>query len=115
MERFDGNQTQIKVGEKMFNFAQGDEIFNLSQPTKDCLKARGLKIKDIDLKGKPCNVCKKEIEPKKAQQCEFCAHFGCGECVYKQFPFPIENSDGSRAYGLICLVCETKLYISKFT
>ena len=54
------------MGDKTFNYAQGDEIFNLSQAAKESLKARGLKMKDVDVKGKPCNVCKKEMEPKKA-------------------------------------------------
>ena len=41
--------------------------------------------------------------------------FGCQECMYKQFPFPVAENDEERSYGLVCIVCETKLYINNVT
>lgn len=64
-DRFDGKETVIKVGNLTFNFDQGDEIFDLSAPCKESLKARGLKMKDIDIKNKHCQVCKHELIEKK--------------------------------------------------
>lgn len=64
-DRFDGKETKIKVGNLTFNFDQGDEIFDLSAPCKESLKARGLKMKDVNIKNKNCSVCKNELVEKK--------------------------------------------------
>ena len=93
-DRFDGKETVIKVGNLTFNFDQGDEIFDLSAPCKESLKARGMKMKDVDIKNKHCQVCQHELVEKKTAQCDFCALFGCTECVYKQFPFPVQENGG---------------------
>lgn len=77
-------------------------------------------MKDIDVQQEKCNCCQKPIrEIRKLQQCEFCASFGCSDCIYKQFPFPHINKNAKDAeeqeFGLICLLCETKLHINLVT
>lgn len=115
-EKFDGNETVITVGKFKFLFDQNDSIFDLSQPCNDSLKAKGLKLKDIDLPTKDCKVCKTIMtDLKKVSQCDFCACFGCQECVHKQFPFPVKEKDKEFQFGAICLICETKLYINSVT
>jgi hypothetical protein len=67
-----------------FPFNQSEQIFELTGPSKDTLRAKGLKLKDIELKSKACKVCTKEVtDLKKIVQCEFCALFGCMTCIYK--------------------------------
>lgn len=41
------------------------------------------------------------------KQCDFCALIGCKDCVYKKFPYPLNQKEK----GKICKVCETKIYI----
>ena len=77
-------------------------------------------MKDIEVSKDKCNCCSKPIKDiKKLTQCDFCACFGCGDCIYKQFPFPLINKSSKEAeeqeYGMICLVCETKLHINTVT
>ena len=102
-EKFDGNETVVTVGKYKFPFDQNDTIFDLSSACKDSLKAKGIKLKDIELKSKECKVCKVTVQDiKKIVQCDFCAQFGCQECIYKQFPFPVVEKDKEQLHGLIC-------------
>lgn len=44
--------------------------------------------------------------------CHFCTHWGCGECIEKNFPFPVAVN-GQYNRGKICRVCETKFYVKQ--
>lgn len=58
-----------------------------------------------------CYPCNKALD-RHAVECHFCGNLGCQDCVYKTFPFPVNNSENS-SRGKICKVCETKFYIKK--
>jgi len=49
----------------------------------------------------------------KLDACHFCQKWGCGDCVFKNFPFPLPEqlSSDQTLIGRICRVCETKFYI----
>lgn len=49
----------------------------------------------------------------KLDACHFCQKWGCGDCVFKNFPFPLpEQLAGDQTLiGRICRLCETKFYI----
>ena len=116
---FDSQKAMITVGpkNKRFPFDTNEEIFDLSQPNQDCAKVLGVKIKDLDITQEKCQLCKISIKKlKKVVQCEFCAMFGCPDCIYKTLPFPKKDQDASEhAQGLVCMICEAKLHIDTVT
>ena len=88
------------------------------------LKAQGLsknnKIKPSHVTHvEQCSVCRKaraEFKGRKVAQCDFCASFGCIECIYKVFPFPqLDKQDKQQNFGVVCMTCETKLHINTVT
>ena len=119
---FDSRQTVITVGPDnlRFPFDTEEHIFTLRDANQNCLKANGIKtIKIQNVQQENCGVCRKpksEFKNKKVAQCEFCAIFGCIDCIYKMLPFPqVDRQDRSQNFGLACLVCETKLHINTVT
>ena len=90
---FDSRQTVITVGPNnmRFPFDTGEHIFSLSDANQNCLKANGIKINFKNVQQENCGVCRKpksDFKGKKIAQCEFCAIFGCIDCIYKMLPFP---------------------------
>ena len=96
--QFDSRHTVITVGQEghRYPYSTEDFIFSLDDLNPDTLRAQGLIKKD---KIKPslvtdvetCGVCRKpraDFKSRKVAQCEFCASFGCIDCIYKVFPFP---------------------------
>lgn len=90
---FDSRQTVVTVGpnNSRFPFDTEDPLFAMSDINVACLKAQGQKIKQSLVTAENCYVCRKpkaDWPKKKAAQCEFCAQFGCIECINQTFPFP---------------------------
>ena len=90
---FDSRQTVITVGPNniRYPFDTEEYIFSLGDLNDDTLKAQGLKMKPSLMKSESCGVCRKaksEFKGKKIAQCDFCATFGCIDCIFKVFPFP---------------------------
>ena len=98
-----------------------DPIFELSAPSERARKLKKIKVKDLKVPPTVCSVCSLNFseQGKKPTLCDFCSKYGCPDCVYKQYPFPVQgvvegSEDGTEraTSGLICLTCETKLHIN---
>lgn len=114
-DKFDANAAQICVNGRLFPFDMGDPIFKLSKTCHQTAYDKDLKKKKSG--GKPpvddCQVCKTRLDPKKVNQCEFCAKHGCPDCFYKNYPFPkAPITAGDKRFGLICKLCEAKFHLS---
>ena len=90
---FDSKNSVIIVGDNntKYPFDTEEPIYALSDINKKCLKAKGVQLNPTLIIKDDCYVCKKpksDWKSKKVVQCDFCAKFGCQECIQKQFPFP---------------------------
>lgn len=117
---FDSRQTVITVGPNNYRFPFDTEelIFALDDVNPKSLKAQAIKFKPTLMEADSCSVCRrpKDEFKKKIAQCDFCALFGCADCVNKVFPFPqLDREDGTQNFGVVCLTCETKLHINTVT
>lgn len=90
----------------MYN--RNDPILDLQEPHPYAQKANQKQEKKVA----SCYICEKE-QPKKSAQCQFCALWGCSNCISKMYPFPVIEKE--LKLGVICLVCETKLNIQEVT
>ena len=118
---FDSRQTVITVGpaKLRYPFTTEEYIFALSDLNRNSFRAQGIKLKPSLVTQEHCGVCRKpkaEFKGKKIAQCDFCATFGCVECISKTFPFPqLDPHDKQQNFGTVCMTCETKLHINTVT
>ena len=110
---------QVGPNNLRFAFDTEEQIYALSEANAATLKVQGKKLKPTSMKSSHCNICRKPkdaFKGKKVAQCDFCATFGCTECIFKTFPFPqIDQHEQVQNFGVICMVCETKLHINTVT
>eukprot|EP00347_Sterkiella_histriomuscorum_P020614 403337136 len=104
------NRKQIikVIGNEDVEFNQNDNIFQIQSSQIDTSVSQSQAFKLA--KGKNCFGCKTIMKKKSnIRQCDFCAKIGCKECVYKKFPYPMNQTQKGR----ICKQCETKIYIQQ--
>lgn len=89
-----------------FEFNPNDKIFYLEGECDESIRTPR-KYKGAH----ECGICRKHMD-KHHKQCNFCARMGCSECIYKKYPYPVNNPDNHNK-GKICKLCETKFYIKK--
>ena len=85
---FDGTaMVVIPQNGRKIKFTQLDPVLSLEGPHA-LFEKNGKKPESV----KKCQVCETD-NVKGWAQCEFCANWGCKTCVYKQYPFPIQQID----------------------
>lgn len=91
-----GEDKQIKIGTKLFDFSSKDPIFTMTEPLA---AIEGEKV---------CFFCETELNDDSGRvSCQFCGHAFCSKCCVKQRKFAT-GTDGKKASGDCCKICDRK-------